>query len=77
MRKGKMEEIRWVTEIGLYKKISRADAKRRGITIVPIRWVVTDKGGPNRPKVRCGTCAERSRAGRQQGETIDDARIQA
>ena len=33
---GKMEEIRWVKEIGLYKKISRAKAKRRGITVVPI-----------------------------------------
>ena len=28
MQKGKMEEIRWVREIGLYKKISRAEAKR-------------------------------------------------
>ena len=50
---GKMKEIRWVREIGLYKNISRAEAVRRGITVVPIRWVVTDKGDPNRPKVRC------------------------
>ena len=50
---GKMEEIRSVKEIGLYKKISRAEAKRRGITVVQIRWVVTDKGDPDRPKVRC------------------------
>ena len=48
-----MEEIRWVNEIGVHKKISRAEAKRRGITVVPIRWVATDKGDPNRPKVRC------------------------
>ena len=33
-------------------KINRTEAKRRGIAIVPIRWVVTDKGDPNRPKVR-------------------------
>ena len=32
---GKMEKIRWVKEIGLHKKISRAEAKRRGITVVP------------------------------------------
>ena len=51
-RGGKMEKIRWVNEIGLNKKIRRAEAKRRGITVVPIRWVVTDKGDPNRPKVR-------------------------
>ena len=50
---GKVEEIRWVKEIGLYKKISRAEAKRRGMAIVPIRWVVTHKGDLNRPKVRC------------------------
>ena len=49
---GKMEEIRWVKEIGLYKKISRAEAKRRGAAVVPIKWVVTDKGDANRPKVR-------------------------
>ena len=53
MHARKMEEIRWVKEIGLCKKISRAEAKRRGITVVPIRWIVTDKGDPNRPKVRC------------------------
>ena len=49
---GKMEEIRWVKEIGLYKKISGAEAKRRGIAVVPIKWVVTAKGDANRPKVR-------------------------
>ena len=32
---------------------SRAEAKRRGIAIVPIRWAVTDKGDLHRPKVRC------------------------
>ena len=31
---GKMEEIRWVKEIGPYKKISRAEKKRRGITVL-------------------------------------------
>ena len=37
---GKMEEIRWVKEIGLHKKISRAK-QSGGIAVVPIRWVVT------------------------------------
>ena len=40
-------------DIGLCKKISRAEAKGRGSALVPIRWVVTDRGDPNRPKVRC------------------------
>ena len=44
MRKGKMEDIPWVKEIAHYKKISRTEAKRRSIEIVPIRWSVTDKG---------------------------------
>ena len=57
-----MEEIRWVKEIGLYKKISRAEAKRRGIAVVPIKWVVTDKGGPDRPKVRCRLVGKELRA---------------
>ena len=48
-----MEEIRWVKKTGLYKKISRVEAKRRGIATVLIRWFVTDKGDPNRPKARC------------------------
>ena len=34
---GKMEEIRWVKEIGLCKKISGAEAKRRSIAVVPIK----------------------------------------
>ena len=59
---GKMEEIRWVKKIGLYKKISRAEAKRRGIAIVLIRWVVTDKGDPNRPTVRCRLVGREMRA---------------
>ena len=62
VHKGKMEEIRWVKEIGLYKKISRAEAKRRGTAIVPVRWVVTDKRDPNRPKVRCRPVGRELRA---------------
>ena len=50
---GKMEEIRWVKESGLCKKIRRAEAKRRGIAVVTTKWVVTKKGDANRPKVRC------------------------
>ena len=50
--KGKMEEVGWVKKIKLYKMISRAEAKRKGIAIVPIKWVVTDKGDANKPKVR-------------------------
>ena len=50
---GKIEEIRWVKEIGLFKKISGAEAKRRGIAVVPIKLVETDKRDANRPKVRC------------------------
>ena len=46
VRAGKIEEIRWVTEIKLYKKISRSEAKLRGIAVVPIMWVVTDKRSP-------------------------------
>ena len=53
MHAGKMEESRWVKEIGLYKKNRRAEAKRRSIAVVPIKWVVTDEGDANRPKVRC------------------------
>ena len=59
---GKMEEIRWVNEIKLHKKISRAEAKRRGIAVVPIKWVVTDKGDPDRPKVRCRLVGKELRA---------------
>ena len=56
---GKMEEVRWVKEIGLYKKISRAETKRRGITVVPIRWVVTDKGRPKQTESEMQTCGQR------------------
>ena len=52
MRAGRMEEMLWVNEIGFCKKISRTEAKRRGMAIVPIKWVVTDRGD-NKPKVRC------------------------
>ena len=55
-------EIRWAKEIGLYKKISRAEAKRRGIAVVPTKWVVTDKGDANRPKVRCRLVGRELRA---------------
>ena len=58
----KMEEIRWVKVIELYKKISRAEEKRRGRSVVSIRSVVTDKGDPNRPKVRCRLVGRELRA---------------
>ena len=61
-RAEKMEDIRWVKKFGLYKKISRAEAQRRGIAIVPVRWVVTDKGDLNRPKVRCRLVGRELRA---------------
>ena len=60
--KGKMEDVRWVKEIGLNKNISSAEAKSRGIAIVPFRWVVTDKGDPNRPNVRCRLVGRELRA---------------
>ena len=62
VRAGKMEKIRWVKEIKLYKKISRSEAKRRGIAVVPIKFLVTDKGGPGRPKVRCRLVGKELRA---------------
>ena len=58
VHQGKMEEIRWVKEIGLYKKVSRAEAKRRGIAVVPIKWAVTDKGR-KQTKSEMQTCGER------------------
>ena len=53
VEKGKQEEIKWVKEIGLYTKIPRKEAKERGITIVPIKWVLTEKGDRDNPNVRC------------------------
>ena len=55
---GKMEEIRWVKEIGLYKKISRSEAKRRGITVVPIRWVDRQRR-PKQTESEMQTCGQR------------------
>ena len=59
---GKMEKIRWVKKIKLCKKISKSEAKRRGTAVVPIKWVVTDEGDPDRPKVRCRLVGKKLRA---------------
>ena len=56
---GKMEEIRWVKEIGVYKKISGAEAKRRGITVVPIRLGDDRQRRPKQTESAMRTCGQR------------------
>ena len=37
---------------GVYKKITRAEAKRRGMKVVKCRWVDINKGDDQRPEYR-------------------------
>ena len=52
-QEGKLDEIAWAKKVHVYEHISRAEAKKRGIPMMPIRWVLVDKGDPGRPINRC------------------------
>ena len=52
-QQGKLDEIAWAKKVHVYDHIPRAEAKKRGIPMMPIRWVLVDKGDPGRPINRC------------------------
>ena len=44
VRKAQLKEVDYLHEKHVYTKISRAEAQRRGIKILPTRWVDVNKG---------------------------------
>ena len=52
-QEGKLDEIGWAKKVHVYDQIPGAEAKKRGIPMMPIRWVLVDKGDPGRPINRC------------------------
>ena len=59
---GKKEEIAWTRSIGLYTKVPRSDAVKRGAKIIPVKWVVVNKGDAEHIKVRCRLVAKEIKA---------------
>ena len=56
VQRARLREMQYIQSKQVYRKVLRADAKRRGIPILRTRWVDIDKGGPRAqlPKQICG-----------------------
>ena len=50
--KARMKEMEYVRRKGVWKKISREEAKRRGIKIIKTKWIDTNKGDRFNPNMR-------------------------
>ena len=46
------EEIGYAEKKGVWKNISRQEAKRRGINIIKVRWIGINKGDAEKEKYR-------------------------
>jgi hypothetical protein len=42
--RARLEEVAWMRKKGVYKKITRQEAKRSGVRVVKSRWVGINKG---------------------------------
>ena len=59
---GKKEEIAWARSINLYTKAPRSQALASGAGVIPVKWVMVNKGDPGNPKVRCRLVAKELKA---------------
>ena len=59
---GKKEEIEWTRSIKLYTKVPRSQALASGAKVIPVKWVLVNKGDPDNPKVRCRLVAKELKA---------------
>ena len=50
--RARIEEVEWMRKKGVYRKITRQEAKRRGMKIVKSRWVDINKGDGVHPEYR-------------------------
>ena len=52
VEKARREEIEYFHQKEVYEKITRAEAKRRGIKVVKVRWIDINKGDDEKPEYR-------------------------
>ena len=62
VNQGKKEELDWVKSINLYTKVPRSEAIKHGAKVIPVEWVVVNKGDVNNIKVRCHLVAKELKA---------------
>ena len=56
--KARKEEVEWMKSKGVYRKIKRQEAKRRGMKIVRYQWVDVNKGDDERRNYRSRVVAK-------------------
>ena len=52
VKKARYDEITWVRQKGVYRKIPRAEALERGLKVIRVRWIDINKGDDDRPVYR-------------------------
>ena len=45
-------EIKYIGKMGVYRKVSREEARREGCKVIATRWIDTNKGDDENPNVR-------------------------
>ena len=70
VQKGRMEDIDYFHQKEVYEKISRAEAKKRGIKVVKVRWIDINKGDEKVPKYRSRLVAKEFKEKGQDSENL-------
>ena len=70
MLKARLEEMAWMRKKGVYKKITRQEAKRRGMKIVKSRWVDINKGDSVKRNYRSHVVAKEFNNGTEMTEDL-------
>ena len=52
VRRARLKELKYVEEMKVWKKIPRAEAARRGIKVILVRWIDINKGDGKNPNYR-------------------------
>ncbi len=68
--RARLEELAWMRQKGVYKKISRKEAKRRGMKIIKSRWVGINKGDDENENYRRTVVGKEFNDGSELGENL-------
>ena len=52
-------EMKYIRKMGVYRKVTREEARRRGCKVITTRWIDTNKGDDENPNVRCRPVARK------------------
>ena len=67
VKKARAQEMQYIADKQVWITIPRAEAVRRGLKIIPTRWIDIDKGHANQPNYRSRLVAKEFNTGNEDG----------